>query len=179
MFIHVSCVSSVCVHLFALNLGQGVGKSTYAPCGTLSLSIPSPQVKIGTECINTISKSLLVMHHVWVFSSYLPETLWKTKRNQHLFSWIETSHACSSLSLKTDKTYPWMYWSANKNWNEYSLSCLYVGRGVTEEEHSMFPSSQPLNKQYGKNKGAETLQQVLILSSYLSAFSNIPPFPHF
>lgn len=72
----------------------------------------------------------------------------KQREQRCLFSWIESSYACSSLSLGTDKTYPWVYWSANKNWKEFSLKAC-VWEGILRKSVPLSPlPSPPPNKQH-------------------------------
>lgn len=77
----------VCVHahvcvLSCLVLTQIFKKSTWCINVVHSpiLSIPNPQLRLENEFIKYF-KTSPVTHHVWVVSSYLSETLWKTKRN--------------------------------------------------------------------------------------------------
>lgn len=95
----------------------------------------------------------------------------KNKEKPHLFGWIKSSYACSSLSLGTDKTYPWVYWSANKKWKQCSLK---VCGGEPWDGGSSFflPWTNRTERKEMTCKG-----RGLFLPSHLSAFSDIPPFP--
>lgn len=110
------------------------------------LSITNPQLRIEDEFTKDFKTS-------WVCASCLGGFLlspWNTVTNKEklcLFGWIKTSYACSFLSLGTDKTYPWVYWWANKNWKQCSLK---VCGGGTQMKSVLF--FFPLSKQHRKKR---------------------------
>lgn len=93
----------------------------------------------------------------------------KNKEKRRLLGWIKTSYACSSLSLGTDKTYPWLIDRRRKSENSAHLKGV---EGGTEGEGAGLTA--PTNKQEERKKGEEAWGKGCCTRCHLADGSGYP-----
>ena len=97
----------------------------------------------------------------------------KNKEKQHLSGRIKTSYACSSLSMGTDKTYPWFYWSANKK-GKNSVHEKCAEESTEEEGTGPRPTHSTLGRKEMRRGAGAASCSLICLPSQTSLQAALP-----